>query len=111
VIFSGAVAPETTYIDFLGRGSFEVEDLFWITWILDMVGGCTVTSFASLFGGTTTLVECGFPVGGFVKVEVDILVAGLASLRSSILRGRIPHRSLLLPARESYKKDKHGQTC
>jgi hypothetical protein len=101
MFFAGAVALQAALINFLWRRSFEAENSLRITRVVDMGGGRPVTSLASLFGWTSTCVEGSFPVGGFVEVVVDILVARLASFGANILGGSFPCYGLLLPVRDT----------
>jgi hypothetical protein len=101
VIFAGGVALQTALIDFFCRCSFKAENILGIAGVVDMGDGCAVAGFASLLGWTATLIERGFPVRGFVKVVVDILVTGLASFGANILRGRFPRYGLLLSVGET----------
>ncbi len=88
MIFPGPVALQTALIYFFCRRSFEAEDLLGITFD-DMGGARPVTSLASLFGRTATLVECGFPVRGFVKVLVNFFVAVFAGLTADVISGAV----------------------
>ena len=49
-----------------------------------MAGSWAVASFASLFGRAAALIEQGFPVRGFVKINENILVTGLASFGAGV---------------------------
>src|SRR5215813_8161292 len=62
VISARRVAFQAALVDFFRRRGFEAENLLGIAGVVDVAGSSAVTSFASLFGRSTTLIEQSFPV-------------------------------------------------
>ena len=111
VISARRVAFQAALVDFLCRRSFETENLLGIAGIVDMAGSRPVAGFASLLGGTTMSIKCGFPVRGFVEVVENILVAGLASFGTRVFsRRRLGSDCLFLSICDTCKKGKDGQS-
>ncbi len=107
VILPRSMTFQAALVHRLRRGALEAKDLRLVPATLDVVLARTMTSFASLLGGTATLVQRGFPVRGFIKVVVDIIMASLAGLRASILCRRTPPSGPLLPVHKNRKKSKN----
>ena len=88
VISAGAVAFQTSRVDLFRRSSLEAEDLRGIPRVVDVASGRSMTRFASLFGRSPMCIQSRFPMRGFIKVVVNILVTSLASFGAGILARR-----------------------
>ena len=86
MILPGGVAFQAALIDRLRRCSLEAENLRFVPAALDVVLARTMAGFATLFRCATALVEERLPMRRFFKIFVNVVMAGLALFRASILR-------------------------
>ena len=89
VLDATGVAGQATIVDFLGGVILEDKNLGLVAAALDVGQPGTVASFAPLMRRAALGVEGGLPVRSFLPIVVDILMAGLASLRSHVTCGSI----------------------
>ena len=86
VLRAPGVARHAARIDFLGRSVLEGEDFGYVPAARYVVGTGAVATFATLVRRTAFGIESSLPVRRFFPAIVDFLVAGLAGLRTHILR-------------------------
>lgn len=80
----GRMTGHATVIDFFCGMVLKNENLCNVAAPSDMVRPGTMTAFASLVGGPALGIQRGLPVRRLFPTVVDILVAGLAGVRSHI---------------------------
>ena len=100
MILPGGVAAQAPLVYRLRGCAFEAEDLRFVPTTFDVVLSRTMAGFATLFRCATALIQESFPMRRLFKVLVNVVVAGLALLRASILRGGAPQSGLRLPIRK-----------
>lgn len=88
VLRAPGMAGQAARIDFLGRGILEGEDFGYVATTRHVVGTGAVATFAPLMRRSTFGIESSLPVRSFLPAIVDLLVAGLAGLRTHI-KGRV----------------------
>ena len=100
VILPGGVAFQAALVNRLRGCGLEAEDLRFVPTAFDVVLSRTMAGFATLFRCATTLIQQSFPMRRLFKILVNVVMAGLALLRASILRGGAPQSALRLPIRK-----------
>ena len=86
VFFAVLVTVQAALADLLGSRLLEDEDLGLVAATIHVVGAGPVAGLAAHRLGAGAFPERRLPVWGLLKILVDILVAGLASLCTSVSR-------------------------
>ena len=86
VILPGGVAFQAALVNRLRRCSLEAKNLGFVSAAFDVVLSRTMAGFATLFRCATALIQQSFPMRRLFKVFVNVVMAGLALFRASILR-------------------------
>jgi len=79
------VAGQAHGVNLFGRVLRGIEYLAHVAAARHVLGSRTVTTLATLMGGSSFGIECGLPVRRFLPVVINLLVTGLAGLRSYVL--------------------------
>ena|ERR1700674_199006 len=77
---------QTTLVYRFRGCSFEAEDLRCVPTALDVVLARTMTSFATLFGCSTTIIQKRFPMRGHFEILVNVVVTDFALFRANVFR-------------------------
>jgi hypothetical protein len=86
VLRAAGVAAQAARINLFGGGFFEEEEFGGVGRISNVTGSGTVTVLAAVLRDAAFFVRL-LPVRAFLPAIVNVLVAGLAGLRTCVLAG------------------------